>query len=389
MFRSTAPKTVRLAVVRLFWAAGMLAGLSGCLMSWIYGDWPDTIGMAPGVHSLTGLNSPFDDFNASAVPPPLRMDALIAFASNAGTRGERFAIETGRLRIVQNPYSRRKDKRPPPPEILAERTGPFPRIPASEHNHLGPSPLVASAVPERLYEAPFRHYMTLGLDLNRESMPWEKAGELAEGGVWLFDSDREGRRNLYFVDEAGRARPFFGNDLRADDAYATYDFERHELYFSSNRSGRFRIYRHRNRSGDIRFSRWLDDPDRAGEIEPVPEFESPGNSLAPFVDEDLLVFASDRPGGSGGYDLYLSRRGDEGWESPRNLREWMPEGVALNTPANEFRPSILRLGFRNFPGLRVLIFSSDRPGGQGGYDLYLTALPEMDRPQPRQRPGLP
>lgn len=55
----------------------------------------------------------------------------------------------------------------------------------------------------------------------------------------------------------------------------------------------------------------------------------------------------------------------------------MPDNAQVNTLDNEFRPSILGLGLRNLYDLRVLLFSSDRPGGKGGYDLYVTALPEF------------
>ncbi len=341
---------------------------------------PDDVRMEPQVYALEGLNSPYDDFNASAVPPPLKMDAWIVFASNAESEGSLFSLQTGRLRIEQDPYSLRQDKRPPAPAIIAERMGPFAYLPHSEHHVRGPTPLVSTAVPERPYTETFSHYtnITLLLDVEREPLPWAGAGHLDGGGVWMFDSDRDGRRNLYFLDESGQVRPFFGNDPQADDAYATYDFERHELLFSSNRSRRFQIYRYRNPSGNTNFAEWLDDPSRAGEVELAAEFQSEGDTLAPFVEADLLVFASNRPEGAGGYDLYAARYRDGAWEEPRNMQELMPEGVLLNTPANEFRPSLLTLSLKDYRELRVLLFSSDRPGGQGGYDLYLTALPDLE-----------
>ncbi len=122
----------------------------------------------------------------------------------------------------------------------------------------------------------------------------------------------------------------------------------------------------------------LDASPRAGEVELAADFQSEGDTLAPFVEADLLVFASNRPGGAGGYDLYAARYRDGAWEEPRNMQELMPHGVVLNTPANEFRPSLLTLSLKDYRELRVLLFSSDRSGGQGGYDLYLTALPDLE-----------
>jgi hypothetical protein len=363
-------------------ARGVIAALilaqAGCLMDWLYGDIPTDVRMEPGVHAIEGLNTPFDEINATPSPPRLAVDAYLVFASNARSRGGEHTLEVGRLGVVQNPYSRRRVKQPPPPRIVAERIGPFPGVPESRHHVRGPTPLTSSRVPPRHYEEGYRHYLPMELMVTRETTPWRQGRGLPPGGVWSFDSDREGRRNLYYLDAEGEGHPFFGNLADADDAYATYDFERHELYFSSTRSGRFRIYRYRNTGGDPDLAGWLGDASRAAAIEPVTELDGGGNALAPFIEGDLLVFTSDRPGGHGGYDLYLSRRAGDAWGAPRNLQELMPEGVELNTADDELRASILVLGLEGFHTLRLLVFSSNRPGGQGGYDLYLTALPELD-----------
>ena len=78
-----------------------------------------------------------------------------------------------------------------------------------------------------------------------------------------------------------------------------------------------------------------------------------------------MVFASDMPGGSGGFDLYYSVFRNGKWSSPVNL------GPEINSTANEYRPVLgIDLKYEN----RFLIFSSDRSGGKGGYDLYFTGI---------------
>lgn len=171
---------------------------------------------------------------------------------------------------------------------------------------------------------------------------------------------------------------FFGNEPGADDAYAAYDFKRHVLYFSSNRSGRFQIYRFQNTSQYTDFSRWLGEVSLAEKIKPAMEFSAQGNTLAPYIEGNLVVFASDRPGGYGGYDLYASRYEDGRWQKSFNMQKIMPRGVEFNTKANEFRPSIMTMSLKDYQQLKLLIFSSDRPGGKGGYDLYVTALPQKE-----------
>ena len=71
---------------------------------------------------------------------------------------------------------------------------------------------------------------------------------------------------------------------------------------------------------------------------------------------DMLVFASDRPGGYGGMDLYVSRFSGGTWGSPVNL------GPSVNTPGNELFPFVHEDG--------TLFFASDGRGGLGGLDIH-------------------
>ncbi len=80
----------------------------------------------------------------------------------------------------------------------------------------------------------------------------------------------------------------------------------------------------------------------------------------PSISQDgqLLFFASDRKDGHGGTDIFMcSKSGDGTWGDPINL--------SFNTGANELSPFISRDN-------QTLYFSSDRSGGQGGYDVYMT-----------------
>jgi len=52
------------------------------------------------------------------------------------------------------------------------------------------------------------------------------------------------------------------------------------------------------------------------------------------ADGQELYFASQRPGGYGGYDLWVSQKAGEGWAEPVNL------GEAVNTAENENRPYV-------------------------------------------------
>lgn len=79
-------------------------------------------------------------------------------------------------------------------------------------------------------------------------------------------------------------------------------------------------------------------------------------------DGNTIYFASDRPGGFGGMDLYMAKRLPNGkWSTPQNL------GVAVNTAYDEDFPSISTDG-------KTLYFSSKGHTNMGGYDIFKTVF---------------
>ncbi|GIV32016.1 MAG: hypothetical protein KatS3mg030_318 [Saprospiraceae bacterium] len=72
-------------------------------------------------------------------------------------------------------------------------------------------------------------------------------------------------------------------------------------------------------------------------------------------DGNALYFASNRPGGYGGFDIYVSYRVGNSWSAPENL------GPAVNTIGNEITPW--------FDG-STLYFASDYHKGFGGFDIF-------------------
>ncbi|MDG2454459.1 MAG: OmpA family protein, partial [Bacteroidia bacterium] len=75
----------------------------------------------------------------------------------------------------------------------------------------------------------------------------------------------------------------------------------------------------------------------------------------------VLYFASDRPGGYGGIDLWKSNFGDEGWSKPTNL------GPTINTSKDEQFPFI-------HSDNSTLYFSSEGHPGMGKSDLFVASL---------------
>jgi tetratricopeptide (TPR) repeat protein len=82
-----------------------------------------------------------------------------------------------------------------------------------------------------------------------------------------------------------------------------------------------------------------------------------------FISEDgqFLVFSSDRPGGYGGLDIYISKKEKGDWGPAVNL------GTEINTAFNEDRPFLINNG-------KTLFFSSQDHNNIGGYDLFRSEM---------------
>ena len=136
------------------------------------------------------------------------------------------------------------------------------------------------------------------------------------------------------------------------------------LYFVSNRPGGY---------GDTDFWVTTRTTKNADWGTPVHLGSTVNSSYAerqPTISADglWLFFHSNRPGGSGGDDIWLTTRAtkDDDWGAPVNL------GPVINTSVFDGHPSIL-------PDGSTLYFVSNRPGGVGNYDLWqVPIIPIVD-----------
>jgi hypothetical protein len=114
------------------------------------------------------------------------------------------------------------------------------------------------------------------------------------------------------------------------------------------------------------YSGW--SPALSAELAPPgahPNFNTALLDGCPFPSRDGKMFfmASTRSGGLGGIDIWVSTRQsvDEPWGEPVNV------GTPVNSASNDFCPTIARDG-------HTFYFVSNRPGGCGGDDIYVTRL---------------
>ena len=75
-------------------------------------------------------------------------------------------------------------------------------------------------------------------------------------------------------------------------------------------------------------------------------------------DGNIMIFASDREGTSGGLDLFITRKAGDKWSSPVNM------GRLINTKSDELYPFL--------DNSNNLYFSSEGHPGYGGYDIFVS-----------------
>lgn len=93
-----------------------------------------------------------------------------------------------------------------------------------------------------------------------------------------------------------------------------------------------------------------------------PPLNSPSNEGGHTMSQDgrfIIFTACNRADGKGSCDLYSSKFTSAGWSKPENL------GSPINTSHWESQPSL------SFDG-RTLYFTSKRPGGRGGSDIWMS-----------------
>ena len=133
------------------------------------------------------------------------------------------------------------------------------------------------------------------------------------------------------------------------------------LYFFSNRDGGLG-------QGDIYMS-----PKQHGKYKKVENLGTPINSehheVDPYIapDESYLIFCSDRPGGFGKADIYVSFRRENGsWTFPQNM------GNKINTAYQEYIPYVT-------PDGKYFFFTTNKTGN---WDIYWVNAKIIDQFKP-------
>jgi len=338
---------------RIMVACSLLMGLVSCDIIHFgehsQGEFPKT------VTNLGDINSVDDDYNSTA--PTFGTVLPLLFSSKRGGRSDfnfvkesfnySFDKRSGKFSFDNKPYngwSILQEQRPI--GWAADKAN-------SSANELGP--YIKSYERDILKDGLLRHYAEY---------------------MMLFASDRTGNLDVYLTHnyhdnsadpsviasnwsslenkEFTDPQPISFLNSPADDAYPTFDKNYSSIYFTSNRTGSFDIYKAilptiAPSELQAQLPALANVP-----IERVADLSSTADDKCPFILDNMLVFTSNRPGGFGGYDLYYSQWDGNRWSAPVNF------GARVNTASDEYRPILTsQLDFTN----QLMIFSSNRPGG--------------------------
>lgn len=199
-------------------------------------------------------------------------------------------------------------------------------------------------------------------------------GEFADVSFLLLcASDRGGNFDIGYTSnnttaEFSEIQPVAFLNSEYHDLYPSFNSDFSQIYICSDREdGVFNIFSVNVDYADDSIIAVLSDPD-PHEVVKDEVLSSEYDDKCPFIFENTLVFTSNRPGGYGGFDLYYSRFEAGEWGAPVNF------GPVINSSHDDYRPIL----FDEYvdDDRDMMVFSSNRPGGKGGFDLYFVGVME-------------
>ncbi|MDB5228658.1 MAG: oprF 5 [Bacteroidota bacterium] len=218
----------------------------------------------------------------------------------------------------------------------------------------------------------FTMAVSFGREINTDNDNEGAATMNADGTLLFFTgcdkSDGLGSCDIYFAQKvnntwsqpAGIGQPV---NSGAWEAQPSFSSDGKALYFSSNRKGGL--------GGSDIWVSYLDENMKWSEPKNLgPNVNTSFDEKSPFIhaDNQTLYFSSTGWPGVGNADIFKSSKDDTGWTKAQNL------GYPINTENDDNSLTV------SYDGKSAFI-SSDRENGSGGLDIYSFELPENVQPQ--------
>jgi hypothetical protein len=289
--------------------------------------------------NLQSLNSSYDDYNSNLPYPAARSE--IYFSSNRNSGGEDYDIVCKAIDISFHEKDSILNFSIPENDSYSQYQTELLELVNTRYNELGPCSFGLNGWNYFFYANDESGKFDIKIVYTR-SLDWA-----TYGGLHVLN----GPEDVTIANSA------------YDDLYPAPNKDMTRLFFCSDRENEsFDIYSIALDTEEL-LHEYLSNPISA-EVTKEPVLSSISNDKCPSINGNLMVFASDREGGYGGYDLYYSRFINGQWTTPENF------GDKINSPADEYRP----ITFSFFSYSDLMIFSSNRPGGRGGFDLYCAKI---------------
>ena len=301
-----------------------------------YGTLPET------PVNLSEFNTVYDDYNSTA--PSLGELIPFCFSTNRNSNGNEFDI------IYQ------------PMNVNFDKTSGILKVTNEYAN----------------WETFMDNYEIIKTGLNKINTTGNEFGPnlLVEYGTneynftFLYSSDFTGNSQINYISNrsevnftAPKEVSFLNSEF--EDMYPTFNNDKSKIYFCSNRENeKFDFYYvDVNPNTDIEL---LLSDNQTYEVFKDNKLSSILDDKCPYIYENKMVFASNREGGFGGFDLYYSILVDGEWTAPKNM------GEKINSEFDEYRPILINEGVSETQ--TMMVFSSNRTGGKGGFDLYFVGV---------------
>lgn len=193
-----------------------------------------------------------------------------------------------------------------------------------------------------------------------------------DGSVFIFTADRNPEKENYKIEHVAYNDDIFyiyknkrGKWSEPQPLSSNINSEKKEASVGMHPNGKqILIYREDNGDGNIYYSDLID----SNMWSPLKKFPEPINTSANETHATIsangrvIYFTSDREGGFGGLDIYMSILShDSIWGAAINL------GPVVNSEHIEESPHIQA-------NSNLLYFSSNRPGGMGDFDVYRSEI---------------
>lgn len=212
----------------------------------------------------------------------------------------------------------------------------------------------------------------LGMSVMGEFLLFSSARGEGTGGSRGYAWDDEPFLNLYSAELKGETaeNPLVMRqhiNSRWHDGTVSFDSLAKRMYFTRNNVWYGTVQK--SKRGELNLGIYFSDvvkgefgQEEWGNIIPFdhndPEFNLGHPNVSP--DGRTLYFASDRPGGEGGVDIWMCKNLGNQWGAPENL------GPKVNTPGDEMHPHMAANG--------TLYFASNGHPGLGGFDLFFSRI---------------